>query len=177
MPLLFLLVLFDFNVDSVFKAELSFEFCLFFPLSFLQFMLYSLSLYSRSPHDFFLMPTPIEKILLLFPFNLVLVGQIEPALERIQILAKNFKIDISIAPPPHTMQKVVKLFVSHVKVILEKELSELRNTNDSFLVIIELFESIVGLYISDLFSNHLEDSKTFEELHQEGNEMTFDFGC
>jgi len=53
----------------------------------------------------------------------MLVRDIVPKLQRIDILTKNLQIDISITSSSQSMQQVVELFGGHVEIIAIEELS------------------------------------------------------
>lgn len=75
------------------------------------------------------------------------------------------------------MQKVVKLLVSNVEIVLKKEFSQLWNTYKASFVMIYLLEGIVWLNILDLLTNNFHNSKAFEDFDEERDEVTLDFCC
>lgn len=75
------------------------------------------------------------------------------------------------------MEQVIKLLVSNVEVVIEKELSEFGYAYEARFVIVDLCKGIIGLNILDLFTNNFHDSKSFEDFDEEGDEMPLDFSC
>lgn len=93
-----------------------------------------------------------------------MIGNIEPKFKRIQILAKDLQINISVASPPEGMKQIVKLLVINIEIIFKEKFSQLRNANTTSFVIVNMFKSIIRLYVFKLFSNDLNNSKSFENF-------------
>ena len=75
------------------------------------------------------------------------------------------------------MEEIIELFVGDIEIIFKEKLSQLGYSNCSFFMIIDMFEGIIRLNILDLFSNDFHNSKAFEDLNHQRDEMTFNFSC
>ena len=73
------------------------------------------------------------------------------------------------------MKQIVELFIIHVEIVVVKEFSKLRDTNLAFFMVVNVLKSIIWLYVFDLFSKHLHNSKSFEDFNQQRNEVTLYF--
>ena len=171
-PLFELFLIHDLQIDFVLNLQLSLKLCLLLPLSFLELMLNSLSLNSWPPHDLFFLSTPICKFCCSFFIQLTLICNIEPKFKGIQILAKDLKINISVASPPEGMKQIVKLLIIDIEIIFKEKFSQLRNANTTSFMVVDMFKSIVRLYVFKLFSNDLNNSKSFENFKDQWDEMT-----